>query len=31
VLELEDLEDRPVDLDMAAVAKLVGRNHGGED
>jgi hypothetical protein len=30
VLELEDLEDGPVDLDVAAVLELVGRDHGRE-
>jgi hypothetical protein len=27
VLELEDLEDRPVHLDVVAVAELVGAEH----
>ena len=27
VLELEDLEDRPLDVDVRAVAKLIGRDH----
>ena len=30
VLELDDLEDRPVDLDVGAVLELVGGDHGGE-
>ena len=29
VLELEDLEDRAVDLDVVAVLELVGADHGG--
>ena len=28
VLELEDLEDRPLDLDVVAVLELVGGDHG---
>jgi hypothetical protein len=28
VLELEDLEDRPLDLDVVAVLELVRRNDG---
>jgi hypothetical protein len=27
VLELEDLEDRPLDLDVVSVLELVGRDH----
>jgi hypothetical protein len=28
VLELEDLEDRALDLDVVAVLELIGRNDG---
>jgi len=28
VLELEDLEDRPLDVDVVAVLELVGRDYG---
>jgi hypothetical protein len=30
VLELEDLEDRPVDLDVVAVLELVGGDRGDQ-
>jgi hypothetical protein len=30
VLELEDLEDGPVDVDVVAVLELVGRDRGNQ-
>jgi hypothetical protein len=30
VLEVDDLEDRAVDIDVVAVLELVGGNHGVE-